>query len=192
VDAAAAVINAIDGWRAEVEAPPLVVAIDGHGAAGKSTIAERVATERGVAVVHVDDFWRVASAVASGPPREGHPLAAYYDWTRLREQALGPLLECRPATFVAVDPDTGASFERVVAAAEVVLIEGVSAAAEPIADLVDRSVLVETPEPQRLARLRRSVPPGQWDDNWLDAERRYLSTRPPSSFDLVVSGSTAD
>jgi len=50
------VTSAIASWRA---ARPgiLVVAIDGHGTAGKSTIAAGIAGATGAALVHTDDFF---------------------------------------------------------------------------------------------------------------------------------------
>lgn len=186
--AAALIVEAVGRW-ARSENTRLVVAIDGNGAAGKSTLGEAVAAQLGAALIHVDDFWRGASALAGGPPRE-EPMAPYYDWARLRDQALAPLLAGRGVRFLAVDPDTEATAERAIEPAPVIIVEGVSASCEALIDLVDRTILVDTPEAERLARLRSRVPEGAWDDGWLEAERHYLATRPPEFFDLVVSGST--
>lgn len=115
-------------------------------------------------------------------------MAAYYDWERLRAEALAPLLDGHEARFVAADPDTDELSERTVAPAAVIVVEGVSAACPQLADLVDRSVLVETAEAERMRRLRTQIPEEAWDERWLDAERMYLATRPPETFDLVVRG----
>jgi uridine kinase len=178
----------------------LVVAIDGHGASGKSTIAAAVAATVGAALVHTDDFFR--QPVGGG---RVSALAAYYDWERLRAEALEPLRAGRVARFrrfdwahgdVPVEPVTvePVTVEPVtVEPAAVILLEGVFSAAPELADLVDAAVLVETPEPVRLRRLRARISPGEWDSAWLDAERAYF--RDPEnhrSFCLIVFGSTTE
>jgi uridine kinase len=190
---AARVIKAAARWQA---AQPggrevLVLAIDGHGAAGKSTIADAVARATGAALIHTDDFFRA-------PPARPRPAAAgtramedYYDWRRLRAQALEPLRARRAAAFRRFDWERGRGLDGRVAVppSDLVLVEGVFSAAAELSDLVDRSVFVETPEPERLRRLRRLVTPEEWDEDWLAAERSYFGrTRPPVSFDLVVPG----
>jgi uridine kinase len=187
------VIRAAATWQA---APPgghgvLVLAIDGHGAAGKSTIAGAVARATGAALVHTDDFFR-SSAVRPRPAASGAPaMTSYYDWRRLRAQALEPLRARRAATFRRFDWERGRGLDGTVAVepSDLVLVEGVFSAAPELSDLVDRSVFVQTPEPERLRRLRRLVAPEEWDEDWLAAEQAYFGlARPPSSFDLVVSG----
>jgi uridine kinase len=179
------VTGAVAKWRADLPGL-LVVAIDGHGAAGKSTLADAVAAATGAALVRTDDFFRDFPA---GPAPPG--LAGYYDWRRLRAEALVPLRARRMASFRRFDWERGSGLNGTVSveARDVILVEGVFSAAPELSDLVDRSVFVETPEPERLRRLRLRVAPDEWDDDWLIAERAYFELiRAPSSFDLVVPG----
>ena len=192
-DSAGRVIRAAARWQA---AQPggrgvLVLAIDGHGAAGKSTLAEAVARATGAALVHTDDFFRAWPARSRPAAAGARAMAGYYDWRRLRAQALAPLRERRGATFRRFDWERGRGLDGTVAVepGDLVLVEGVFSAAPELADLVDRSVLVQTAEPERLRRLRRLVRPEEWDEDWLAAEQAYFGlARPPASFDLVVSG----
>jgi para-aminobenzoate synthetase len=72
---------------------------------------------------------------------------------------------------------------------DLILLEGVFSAAPELSDLVDRSVLVDTPEHERLRRLHVQVAPDDWDADWLAVQQSYFDrTRPAASFDLVVSG----
>jgi uridine kinase len=193
VAAARLVISAATAWQA-AHPGVLVLAIDGHGAAGKSTIAEAVADATAAALVHTDDFFQPASAVtgrAAGRSPGLHALACYYDWRRIKERALEPLRAGRCATFRRFDWDRGSGLGGTVTVGPrpLVLLEGVFSSAPELSDLVDRSVLVDTPKPARLRRLRTRVTPEEWDDDWLTAEQAYFdATRPPSSFDLVVPG----
>jgi uridine kinase len=184
------VIEAATRWQA-AQPGMLVLAMDGHGAAGKSTIADAVARATGAALVHTDDFFRAWLARDRGAAAGEPALQRYYDWRRLRAQALGPLRAHRTATFRRFDWDRGSGLDGAVAVepSDLVLVEGVFSAAPQLSDLVDRSVFVQTPEPERLRRLRRLVTPEEWDEDWLAAERAYFGrTRPPASFDLVVPG----
>lgn len=181
------VVDAVGRWRADLPGV-LVVAIDGHGGAGKSAIAAAVAatvaaTSGPAAVVHTDDFFTPAIA--------GAAMRQYYDWRRIRTEALAPLRAGRRATFAPFDwtAGHGVTGSVTVEPADVVLLEGVFAAAPELADLVDRSILVDTPAPERLRRLHARIPDDEWDEGWLAAEREYFGhVRPPESFCLVVPG----
>jgi hypothetical protein len=77
-----------------------------------------------------------------------------------------------------------------VAPTEIVLVEGVYSGSPDLADLVDKVIYVDTPEKERLYRLQGLIAPGDWDEDWLAAERDYFCTvRPLESVDLVISGS---
>jgi uridine kinase len=168
----------------------LVVAIDGHGTAGKSTIAGDVADTTGAALVHTDDFFQPPPASAAAQP----PLPQYYDWRRIRTQALEPLRAQRRAAFRRFDWSRGTGLDGIVTVgpADLILLEGVFSASPELSDLVDRSVFVDTPEHERLRRLRVQVTPENWDADWLIAQQAYFDlTRPPSSFDLIVSGTSS-
>lgn len=181
-DAPAQILAAIDAWRAELPGV-LVVAIDGHGGAGKTTIASAVSIASGGEVIHTDDYFLEAEDT-----RDPRPMARYYAWETLREESLGPAIarlgrppvvrgEPRPGTDPR--PETGPGL---------ILVEGVSSGSPALADLVDRVVFVSTPERVRLARLHGRISDEEWDEEWLYAERLYFASRPPESFDLVVPG----
>jgi uridine kinase len=185
--AARQLVDAVSGWRAD-RPDPLVVAIDGHGAAGKSVLATVAGELLGAAVVHVDDFFREAGTAAGESP-----MAVYYDWERLRREALEPLRGGERGSWRAFDWETNGYLPGLVAVepAAVVLVEGVSSTAEALINLIDRSVLVVTPEFERATRLHDRIGDEVWDEGWLAAERAYFAQRPVGWFDLVVSGSAA-
>jgi uridine kinase len=196
--AARRIIEASGRWQA-ARPGVLVVAIDGHGGAGKSTIAAAVAQATGAALVHTDDFFQPPPTLATtftpktaGQQPPGVPaLTHYYDWRRIRAQALDPLKAGHRATFRQFDWERGRGLDGSVTVkpAALVVLEGVLSAAPELSDLVDRSVLVDTPEPERLRRLRARLTPEEWDPDWLIAEQAYFDgIRPASSFDLIVSG----
>ncbi|HEX3801804.1 MAG TPA: hypothetical protein VHV75_03090 [Solirubrobacteraceae bacterium] len=156
---------AIRGWQRETAAP-LVVAIDGYGASGKSTIALEVAVSLDASIVQTDLYYD-----DDCPTDDPRPMAQYYDWEALRSGSLEPTI---------------------ADGATVILVEGVSSAAPALADLITHAVFVATPQPVRLERLHERITPDEWDEDWLAAERVYFASRPPESFDLVVRGTTED
>lgn len=180
-------LQALARWRKESRAVT-VVAIDAPGASGKSTIAAHLASRVEVSLVHTDDFFEPASSATNRRPSLGD----YYDLARLRTEALEPLRAGREAVFRCFDWDSATLSVRQVhvAPTEIVLVEGVYSGSPDLADLVDKVIYVDTPEKERLYRLQGLIAPGDWDEDWLAAERDYFCTaRPLESVDLVISGS---
>ena len=137
--------------------------------------------------MHTDDFFIPASRRGRSRPSLGE----YYDTVRLRGDALGPLIGGDQALYRFFDWNAGSigAGTRSVAPTDLIVVEGVYSAAPELADLVDRSIYVDTPEAKRLRRLRRLIAPADWDEGWLRAETEYFArVRPPASFDLVLNG----
>lgn len=190
-------LRALARWRG-TSGGVTVVAIDGHGASGKTTIAESLRAKTGASVVHTDDFF-LPPAPGRGRPaasqeragQTGRGIGSYYDVERMRTEALEPLRAGREAVFCPYDWDTGAvSRTRMrVAPSDLVLFEGVYSGAPELGDLVEWAICVDTPEPERLARLRDRIAPEDWDEEWLRAEKEYFAgPRPLHSFDLLIGG----
>jgi uridine kinase len=197
MDAAEAVVRVVREMRNATSSRVLMVALDGRSGAGKSTIATAVAAVLDGAVVHVDDFYRDMSDVErlKLSPRQG--VDRYFDWQRLREEALAPLARGEPARFGCFDWFAGRGLTATtrVEPREIVFVEGIYSARPEFDDLLDLRVLVEVAEEarnqrreQRLRTVSRDDPQG-WDARWDAAERVYFATiRPPDTFDLTVSG----
>jgi uridine kinase len=178
----------------------VVVAIDGRGGAGKSTLAGAVAEIVGAAVVPSDDFFAAEIPASEWDRRSPAERAGdAIDWKRLRQEALEPLLAGKPARWRSFDfrarrPDGSypASAELTACVpAPVILLDGAYSSRPELADLVSLSVLVEAPAPVREARLRAREEDAflrEWHERWDPAEAHYFEqVRPRSSFDLIVS-----
>ena len=156
---------------------PRIVAIDGLGGAGKTSLARRLAAELGAPVVQTDDF------------------AAWNDpvdwWPRLIEQALVPLAVGRPARFVPTSWDGAPQEEVVVEPAEFVVLEGVTASRQVFRPYLSYAVWVEAPPDLRLARgLERDGEQARalWQA-WMAAEDEYVTREGPAErADRVVRG----
>ena len=168
-----------------------VVAVDGHSAAGKSTFAGRLAERVPAAVVAGDDFYRVMDEDerAALSPAEG--AARYYDWERLRDEALLPLRNRRPAVFRPYEWEANGLADRVVTIAPepLIIVEGLFVSRPELAQVVDLTVLVVADAGSRTRRQRdRADASQEWLARWEAAEGWYFEhQRPPSSFDVVIT-----
>jgi hypothetical protein len=185
------------GWRVEklsevvrrlrAAAPagrPLLVAIDGRGGAGKSTLAERLraAVPKSV-VVHTDDVaWN----------------HAYFDWGGLMvENIIKPLhrgeaVEFRPPAWVEHDRP-GAI--RVAAGLDVVWIEGTGIIRDELAPWLDASLWVQgdldEQERRLVARDGDSAAQQRHVAVWLAEELPFmLREQPWRKASFVVAGTT--
>ena len=154
-----------------------IVAIDGAGGAGKSTLAVQLAEALGNApIVHTDDF------------------ASWEDpidwWPRLLEEVLEPLAQDETARFrrSSWGREEDESWAE-VAPADFVILEGVSASREAFRPFLTYSIWVEAPAEVRLERgLERDGEPAraQWEE-WMAQEDRYVEReRPHQLADLVL------
>lgn len=169
----------------------VVVALDGFSAAGKSTLASLLAGRVDSAVVHGDDFYRDMPEQERLELSPADGIENYFDWRRMRSEALEPLRRGRSATYKPFDWGAGSGLgEQVtVESRPVVVVEGVYSARPELASVVDVAVFVETPERERNVRRALRHDPSEWELRWDAAEQLYFRTiRPVESFDLVVPG----
>lgn len=161
---------------------PRVVAIDGRGGAGKTTLAERLRLAvSGSAVVHTDDVaWH----------------HAYFDWGGLLiENVLRPLHRGDAVNF---RPEAWAARERpgsisVPAGVEFVWVEGTGVAREELAPWLDASVWIQgdLDDQERLliARDGDSLEQQEHVASWLREELPFLlRERPWARATMIVQG----
>ena len=155
-----------------------VVAIDGPGGAGKSTLAALVAQDLDAQVVCTDDF------ASWDQPLEW--------WPRLIEQVLEPLSRNESGRFQRYDWAARQLAEwHEVPVAPFVILEGVSSSRAAFGPYLAFRVWVSTSRQERLRRGlerdgREALP--LWRE-WMAREDDYIAAeRPEQRADLVVSG----
>jgi uridine kinase len=180
---------------------PFTVAIDGRSGSGKSTVAGQVARGLHAALVSTDDFFAAGITDEGWNGRSAEQRAAdAVDWRRLRAEALEPLRGERSALWHAFDfaagrrPDGtyGLRAEPTkVPANQIIILDGAYSSRPELADLLDYTVLVETAEPTRQARLAARENADfltAWYLRWEGAEEHYFTqVRPTAAFHLVVN-----
>ena len=175
-----------------------LVAIDGLGGAGKSTLAQLLEQQLKtlgwiVTVVKHDDFYR------SSNQRENQKTGAIgsdFDWKRLRDQVLIPIREGRSAHYQRYDWETDVLAEwRTISAPDVVLVEGVYTMRCELTDLYDLKIWVECPRAVRLTRgIARDGEKARaiWEQDWMPKEDYYVKTHlPRERADLSMNGATS-
>lgn len=172
----------------------MVVGIDGPGGAGKSVLARELALLRDdVAIIQGDDFYRplAESTRASLTPLEAVDLL--FDWERLRDEALAPLVRGEAAVYRRYDWDADRLGDDVatVEATGVVVVEGVYVARPALRGHLDLIVVVDAPRELCIARqLARSENEPAQVERWRAAEEWYLERQDPKRVaDLVIDGS---
>lgn len=155
-----------------------IIAVDGFGGAGKTTLASDLAAQLDAQVVHTDDFasWE-------------EPLEW---WPRLRDQVLVPISVDQAGRFQRYDWHRRELAEwHDVPPAPFLIIEGVSASREEFRPFIAFAIWVEAPAQERLRRGLLRDGDGaraQWDE-WMEQEAEWADRqRPQQHADLVVPG----
>ena len=174
----------IEAVRAAVDGLPGTrwIGVDGKGAAGKTSLAARIANALpNAVVVHIDDFAR--------PDVQG------WERDRFVAQVLQPLLAGRSACYQRWDwpTNTGAEWLEIPAGVSVV-VEGVSSTDVRLGVPWDFTIWVEAPYEVRLARaIERDGEAmlDRWLTDWMPGEDAYeADQRPQDRVDLIVDGTS--
>jgi uridine kinase len=169
----------------------MIAAIDGPGGAGKSTLADGIRAEFAghVSIVRCDDFYR--------PIAEGDVLDCpqayekYFDWKRLRDDALIPLRDGSPAKYQRYDWTTDRLAEWIeVEPRPIVLVEGVYSTRPELRELLAVAIFIDTPRAERIRRMRaRPQETTSWTERWTAVEDWYFENiAPQHRADLIIEG----
>ena len=172
---------------------PILVALDGRSAAGKSTLAAVVAPLVGAAVIDGDDFYSGGDAETWDAMSAAEKASHCIDWRRqrpvLEKLARGETASWRPYDW---EEDDGSLADDPVTCdpAPVIILDGAYSARPELADLFHLRVLLDVPADLRKKRLVQREGDGHredWNRRWHDAEQWYFSeVMPRESFGLVV------
>lgn len=171
------VIGAIRSSRPPDGMVTRIVAIDGPGGAGKSSLAECLARELGAPIVHTDDFASPENPLASSAELIGRVLA--------------PLAAHRSARYTPASWGGREKEQVVIEPAEFVLLEGVTASREAFRRYLAYSIWIDTPREARLRRgLQRDGEGASADwERWMAEEDAYVAReRPEDHADLILDG----
>ena len=154
----------------------LVIAVDGCGGAGKTTLCQALAVEMGVwaepQLLTLDGFYHPLSATQRSQLQHSQARQAYFDVAQFQENILTPLsrgskVSYRPYDWL--DGETDQVLELLPTG--VLLIDGVFSFSKPLRDMIHLSVFVDTPMPLRKQRLMaRPQLETEWVSHWQSTE----------------------
>lgn len=174
------IAEAIRRVNAPSGSPVKVVAVDGHGGAGKSTLALELSEMLGAEMIHTDDF--------ASPE---NPLAW---WPRLVEEALEPISRGVPSiSYVrrSWGPEHAPEPVRDQPATPVMILEGVTAARREFRSYLAYVIWVDVSKDVCIARgvdRDGEAMRDQWESWWREEEVYIREHRPLEFADTVISG----
>lgn len=149
---------------------PVIIAIDGRSGAGKTTLAielaARLRNHHKVALFHLEDIYPGWNGLAAGVER--------YVTT-----VLSPLRRGEPATWVSWDWERHYDGDaRVTLPAEIVIVEGVGAAAAAARPLLDAVIWADSPDHERRTRAleRDGLTYEPYWEQWAAQESELLAS----------------
>jgi uridine kinase len=174
------------------EGTRLFIAIDGGAGAGKSMLARGIQAQReSVSILRTDDFFRPLNEYTIANLAGEKLYELYFQWERMRDEALIPLRRGETATYQRYDWSTDRLLEwETIKQTEIVLVEGVYSSRPQLRPMLDATIFVEAPRVERIRRIKSRNPnePTNWLTPWLSAEDYYQTQiRPQDTADLILS-----
>lgn len=154
---------------------PLIIAIDGRCAAGKSSFAQKIQEETGCNVVSMDHFFlRPAQRT---PERLAEP-GGNVDWERCLEEVLRPLRRGEGASYRPYDCKRQEFLEPVaLSPGRVTLVEGAYSCHPQLWDFYDAHVFLTIDPAEQLRRVEARNGPEAlplFRDKWIPLEEAYF------------------
>ncbi|MGE7863550.1 uridine kinase family protein [Bacillus mobilis] len=175
----------------------LIIGVDGCGGAGKSTLANKIKNKFStVTIVHMDDFYLPSAQIVNEHPMN-KSVGADFDWKRLLEDVLDPISNGIEGCYKRYDWETDSLAEsHTVPANGIVIIEGVYATRQELAELYDLKIWVNCPRETRIERgIARDGEAARdmWENNWMVAEDMYVESHKPHAFaDIIIDGTNQE
>lgn len=163
-------------YQLPTQTHPIIVALDGSSASGKTTAAKYLATLFPSTVIHADDFFLPAELRTKA--RLAEP-GGNFHYERFEAEVLLPLVERRPFSYRAFDCHTmtyGAL--RQAAPTPLTIIEGVYSLHPRFVNYYDLRVFFDiAPEDQAARVLQRSgrMTAQVYQERWIPMENAYFS-----------------
>ena len=179
--------------RANAQAAPFLVALDGRSGTGKTTLSKRLGQALGASVILGDDFYSGGQLEEWTNMSPRAKVDHCMDWRRMRKEALEPLINGHTAKWRTFNWATGIGLsEHLITCqpAPIIILDGAFSTRPELSDIVNLSVLLRVPDDIRRQRLRDREGEdfmSKWHKVWDEGEDYYFARmRPDSSFDILI------
>jgi len=173
----------------------LVIAVDGCGGAGKSTLCQALAAEidpwANSHVLKLDSFYHPLDETQRTQLQQEQARQAYFNVTEFKKSVLDPLAVGLSACYKPFNWLDGQSDQTVeLVSSGVLLLDGVFSFSKPLRDRVHLSLFVDTPLSLRKQRLiERPQLDTEWVNHWQSTESwHHQHEHTSTAVDFVVSG----
>jgi uridine kinase len=148
--------------QAKLTYRPRLIAIEGYGGSGKTTIAENLMQElQSCYVVHMDDFIireRLSDISADKPG---------FSRSRLKSEVLNPIITNQEASYRRLLWDSNTLSEPIeIPRVDYVIVEGISSFHPDIEEYYDFKIWVDTPITEATSRGRARDTGNENEDKW--------------------------
>ncbi len=174
---------------------PLIIAIDGCGGAGKSTLSLALKKEIGlwahVQVIPLDDFYQPLTKKQRDALSNSAAKAAYFNEEDFKLKVLVPLENGQSISYKPIAWIEGEASQYTYIKPEgVILIDGVFSLSQSLRPHVQVSVFIDTPSDLRRQRLEaRTQPSISWVEHWQATESfHHQHEQTASHADFVCQG----
>jgi len=157
------------------EKKPVILAIDGNSAAGKSSLAKLLKSTYSCNVLSMDDFFlRPVQRTSERLAESGGNV----DYERFSEEVLGPLQSEKPFTYRPYSCQIGELIDPVsVSPTQLSVVEGVYSLHPHLIGAYDIKVFLCLGEAEQRRRLLERNPPlyDRFANEWIPMENRYFA-----------------
>jgi uridine kinase len=179
------------------ERKKVLIAIDGRGASGKTTLASQLenlllqAEKPTVQLIHMDDFLK-PQIIRQGPKRIKNESAAYCDRQRLIAEVLNPWRKGEASLYAQYNWfEDSLSAQSSLNPSDILIVEGVFSLHSELRAFYDLSIWLECDADACLKQaLSRDGEEASrfWKELWIPEETHYLEVERPDQFaDFVLS-----
>ncbi len=172
---------------------PLVIAIDGRSASGKTTFASLLNKELNAQVIHTDDFFRPRN---KNGELEISEFDGNFDIKRFKDEAVNGILSNEAFECGILDCSKGVIYKTVrYVASQCFVVEGAYSLNPKLGDYADIKVFFDVERDVQESRISSRNGKEMYDifkKIWIPAEERYLSHyNIISTCDLIVNTTTS-
>ena len=160
----------------ETREQPLIIAVDGRCASGKTTFAAALEKEIGCAVIHTDHFFLRPEQRTEERLKEA---GGNVDYERLREEVMLPILEGKPFSYRKFDcGEMKLSSEIEVKPTAVTVVEGSYSCCPALWDFYGLRIFFTVDPQEQLRRIllrNGSEAAVQFRERWIPLEEKYFA-----------------